>query len=263
MTSSLVALSAPEIMSWLGKLWWPFLRIGALLWMMPLLHDFVRATSVRVLLSMLLAILVAPLMPPMPVVDPFSLAALGIAFEQIAFGALLGLMGQMLFTVLTMLGQIISLQMGLAMAVMNDPVNGQSVPLQGQLLMILGGLLFLAVGGHLVMINIVVASFDSWPVGQSLFNLDLQRVISLLGWVFGAALILAMPVIVAMLIVNMGFGVMTRSAPSLNIFSLGFPLTMLTGLGCLLLTIFGVPERFIDFSSYALQQMQGLAGSTP
>lgn len=262
--NTLVTFSAPELMLWLGKVWWPFLRIGALLWTMPLFNDLIHVATIRILLALSLTALMAPLMPAMPMIDPFSLAALVMALEQIVFGLLLGLMVQMLFTVMTMLGQIISLQMGLAMAVMNDPVNGASVPLQGQILMALGAFLFLGLGGHLVAIDIVVESFRTWPAGASLFQLDLARIVRLLGWVFGASLVLAMPVVIAMLIVNMGFGVITRSAPALNIFALGFPLGMIAGLLCLLLTVFGVPERFSEFSAYVLDQMRWVVvGGTP
>lgn len=254
--TELVALSGADLMAWLGRLWWPFLRFGALLWVMPLFGDFLSLPQVRVLLALLLASLVAPVVPAMPAIDPFSLSALVLSVEQILMGLLLGLMVQILFNVMTMLGQILSLQMGLAMAIMNDPVNGDSVPLLGQLMLALGALLFLALDGHLVAIDVMVQSFFVWQPGESLFALSLERVLTLFGWLFGAALILAMPAVIAMLLVNITFGVMNRSAPSLNVFSLGFPMSLLMGLVCLLLSVSGVPSRFTEFSGYALGQMR-------
>ncbi|WKE67434.1 flagellar biosynthetic protein FliR [Gallaecimonas kandeliae] len=251
-----MTLSAPELTAWLGKAWWPFLRIGALIWAMPLFGDLLTLPQVRVLLALLLALLVAPMMPAMPAFDPFSLGALALATEQILMGALLGLMVQMLFTVMTMLGQMLSLQMSLSMAVMNDPAHGESVPLLSQLLMVLGTFLFFSLDGHLVVLDVLVESFFTWPPGQGLFDLDLQRLLELFGWMFGSALILALPAIIAMLMVNFSFGVMNRSAPSLNIFALGFPLGLTMGLLCLLLTVSGVPGRFAEMASYALDQMR-------
>ncbi|EKE73959.1 flagellar biosynthetic protein FliR [Gallaecimonas xiamenensis] len=254
--TSFLALSGGDLVAWLGKAWWPFLRIGALLWALPLFGDYLQTAQVRVLLALLLASLLAPMMPAMPAVDPFSLQALALAGEQILFGLLLGLMVQMLFTVMTMLGQILSLQMSLAMAVMNDPAHGESVPLMGQLLMVLAAFLFFCLDGHLVVLDVVVESFYTWPPGASLFQLDLQRILGLFGWVFGSALILAMPAIIAMLVVNLCFGVMNRSAPSLNIFALGFPMSMTMGLLCLLLTVSGVPGRFADYTAQAMDEMR-------
>ncbi|MDX9873927.1 MAG: flagellar biosynthetic protein FliR [Spongiibacteraceae bacterium] len=242
----------------IGKLWWPFLRYGALLWTMPLIGDLLPTPQVRVLLALLLAIITAPLLPPLPAVEPLSIAAALIALEQILLGVLLGLALQILFTALTMLGQILSLQMGLAMAVMNDPVNGQSVPLLGQLMMILGGLLFLAIDGHLIAIDVMVESFFAWQPGAGAFALSLERVVALFGWLFGAALVLAMPAVIAMLLVNLTFGVMNRSAPALNIFSLGFPIGLLMGMVFLLFSISGVPGRFVEFTGYVLDQMRAL-----
>lgn len=253
---SLMALSGAEITALLGQLWWPFLRVGALLWAMPMFGDTLTVIRVRVLLALALAALMAPMMPPMPAVDPFSARAILMAMEQIFVGFLLGLMLQILFTVMSLLGQIISMQMGLAMGIMNDPVNAQAVPLMGQLLVILGALLFFVLDGHLVALDILVQSFFTWPPGSPLAGLDLMRVITLFGWMFGAALLLAMPAVVAMLTVNITFGVMNRSAPSLNIIALGFPLSMLMGLISLIMTVAGVPGRYADFAGYVLNQMR-------
>jgi flagellar biosynthetic protein FliR len=253
---SLVELTGSDIMSLLGHLWWPFLRVGALLWTMPMFGDVLTSTKVRILLSVALAVLMAPMLPEMPSVDPLSVTAMVMALEQILLGFFLGLMLQILFTVMSLLGQILSLQMGLAMGIMNDPVNGQAVPLMGQLLIILGTFLFFIFDGHLVALDVLVESFFSWPPGSSIFVLDLERVLALFGWMFGAALVLAMPAVVAMLTVNMTFGVMNRSAPSLNIFALGFPLSMIMGLISLVLTVAGIPGKYGEFTTHVLNEMR-------
>ena len=253
---SLVELTGADITSLLGRLWWPFLRIGALLWTMPMFGDRLTAVRVRVLLSLALAALMAPMLPPMPRVAPFSLTALVMAGEQILLGFFLGFMLQMLFALMSLLGQILSMQMGLAMGIMNDPTNGQAVPLMGQLLIILGAFLFFVFDGHLVAIDILVESFFTWPPGQSIYALDLNRVLALFGWMFGGALLLAMPAVVAMLIVNLTFGVMNRSAPSMNVIALGFPLSMLMGLLSLMLTVAGVPGRYGEFTAHVLDEMR-------
>lgn len=261
---TLQELTGGDITALLGRLWWPFLRVGALLWTMPLFGDRLTAVRVRLLLSLVLAGVMSPLLPPMPTIDPFSLEAVVMAAEQILLGFFLGLMLQILFTVMSLLGQILSLQMGLAMGIMNDPANGEAVPLVGQLLIILGTFLFFLLDGHLVALDILVESFFTWPPGSSVFALDLSLLLSLFGWMFGAALLLAMPAIVAMLIVNLTFGVMNRSAPTLNIIALGFPLSMMMGLLSILLTIAGIPGRYGSFAAHVLDQMRlFVAGVAP
>lgn len=253
---TLLELTGGDITSLIGRVWWPFLRLGAMLWMMPLFGDRLQNVRVRLFLALAVSFIMAPMLPAMPAVDPLSLQTLVMSLEQILLGTLLGLMVLTLFSVLSLLGQILSLQMGLAMGIMNDPANGQGVPLISQLMIVLGAFLFLIANGHLIAIDIVVESFFTWEVGNSIFKLELYRVLGLFGWMFGSALLLAMPAVVAMLTVNITFGVMNRSAPSLNVIALGFPLSMMMGLISILLTISGVPGRFNEFTTHALDQMR-------
>lgn len=252
----LLSLTTPELMAWIGKGWWPFCRLAAFFWVLPLFGDGHLSPQIRLLLAFALAMVLMPLLPKGPEIDPFSFATLVITLEQLLFGALLALMLQLLFTVVTMAGQILSMQMGLAMAVMNDPVNGGSAPLLGQLLWIFVALLFLAWNGHLLALDVIVESFRRWPVGHSLYELDLSLLVNLAGWMFGAALLLALPAVIAMLLVNITFGVMNRSAPSLNIFALGFPMTMMLGLVSLLLMLANLPQRYLEFSQDVFELMR-------
>ncbi|MBR9856993.1 MAG: flagellar biosynthetic protein FliR [Gammaproteobacteria bacterium] len=255
--TALASLTAPELMAWLGKGWWPFCRLAAFFWVMPLFGDGYISPQIRLLFALMLSMVLMPLLPLGPAVDPFSFATAVLTLEQLLFGALLALMLQILFTVVTMAGQILSMQMGLAMAVMNDPVNGGSAPLIGQLLWLFVALLFLSWNGHLLAIDIIVESFRTWPAGHSLYELDLDLLIRLFGWMFGAALLLSLPAVIAMLLVNVTFGVMNRSAPSLNIFALGFPMTMMLGLVSLLLMLANIPQRYLEFSEDVFALMRG------
>lgn len=248
-------------MAWLGKLWWPFFRIAAVFWLMPFFGDPRITPLIRILFSLSIAVIIAPLMPDMPAVDPFSLSTIVLAVEQILFGVILGLSFNLLFSMMFLVGQLISMQMGLSMAVMNDPTNGGSAPLISQLMIIFATLLFLGLNGHLIALDIVIESFRTWPVGQSIFALDIEITVQLVGWMFAAGLMLAMPAIIAMLLVNFTFGAMNRSAPSLNVFSLGFPMGMLMGLFCLGLVLSAIPNRFLDLSVYVLTQMRNITGA--
>ncbi|MFB9134703.1 flagellar biosynthetic protein FliR [Vibrio olivae] len=233
-----------QLSSWLGQYWWPFFRIGAVFLSMPFFGDSLIPLWVRTLLAFSLAVVAAPLMPVMPAVDLFSLSSLFLAFEQIIWGLMFGLIIHMLFTIFTMLGQIVSLQMGLGMAMMNDPVNGMSVAILGRIFLIFATLLFLSLEGHLLVIDIIVQSFRAWPVGSGLSELSFKGILSIFGWMFSSSLALALPAIVSMLLTNISFGIMNRAAPSLNVYALGFPMTMLLGLFAVLISISGVPARY-------------------
>lgn len=252
-------LSFDTLVALLGRWWWPFVRIAATLWLMPLFGDARVAAPMRIALAFLLSLIVAPLLPPMPAIDPFSLAALAIAGEQVVFGILLALCLQLLIMVMSLMGQILSAQMGLSMAVMNDPVNGDSAPLLAEIMVFLGLLLFLGFNGHLVALDVLVESFRAWPPGAGIYQLNIALVAQLCGWAFGAALLLALPAIVAMLLVNLTFGVMARSAPALNVFALGFPMSLMLGWVAVLLSFNGIATRYLDFSGYVLAQMRALS----
>ncbi|MDL2007156.1 flagellar biosynthetic protein FliR, partial [Vibrio parahaemolyticus] len=222
-----MAITFADLSAILGQLWWPFFRVGAVFLSMPFFGDALIPIWVRSLLALSIVVITAPLMPTMPAVELFSLTSLFLAFEQAIWGLMFGLILHMLFNVFTMLGQTISLQMGLGMAMMNDPVNGLSVAILGRIFLIFSTLLFLSLEGHLLVIDIVIQSFVVWPVGSGITALSLQGVINVFGWMFATSLALAQPAIVSMLLANISFGVMNRAAPSLNVYALGFPMTML------------------------------------
>lgn len=239
-----MSVSFADISQILGQLWWPFFRIGAVFISMPFLGDALIPVWVRSLFALSIVVISAPLMPTMPAVDLFSLTSLLLAFEQAIWGLFFGLILHMLFTIFTTLGQIVSMQMGLGMAMMNDPVNGMSVAILGRIFLIFCTLLFLSLEGHLVIVDVLIQSFVVWPVGSGLSFASLQNVVHLFSWMFASALALALPAIVSMLLANISFGVMNRAAPSLNVYALGFPMTMLLGLFSVLISVSGVPSRY-------------------
>lgn len=256
----MLSLTSTELSMLIGSLWWPFCRIMGAFMIMPLLGNSYVPATVRIFLALSIAALIAPMLPPVPPVDALSLGSLFLAVEQLIIGFMLALFLTILIHVMTMLGTIMSMQMGLAMAVMNDPANGDTNPILSEWLQIFGTLIFLALDGHLVGLNIIVDSFRLWPIGNGIFDLPLMGLISRMGWLFAASLMLAIPAVLAMLMVNITFGVLSRAAPSLNIFSLGFPMTLLMGLICVFLSLSGIPTRYSDLCLDALTAMYQFIG---
>ena len=134
-------------------------------------------------------------------------------------------------------GHLIAMGMGLAFAQMVDPGTGVSSPIVSQYFTIIVTLLFLALNGHLLVIQVMADSFEYLPIGINFLNSDSLRLLVEFGsYMFSAGVLVALPAITALLLINVSFGVVTRAAPALNIFAVGFPVTLLTGLVMLSLT---------------------------
>ncbi|HEK2242848.1 TPA: flagellar biosynthetic protein FliR, partial [Pseudomonas aeruginosa] len=136
--------------------------------------------------------------------------------------------------------------------------NGVSVPVLGQFFTMLVTLLFLAMNGHLVVFEVIAESFVTLPVGEGLSGNHFWIIAGKLGWVMGAALLLALPAITALLVVNLAFGAMTRAAPQLNIFSIGFPLTLVLGLVILWIGTADLLSQYQVLAGEALQFLREL-----
>lgn len=174
--------------------------------------------------------MVAPILPKFQYTDPLSLAGVLITIQQVLIGVLLGFIVSLVFSALIIGGQSVAQLMGLGFASMMDPQNGVSVPVVGQFYTVLATIVFLVLNGHLVLVDTLVGSFKSMPIGDySLLPEKLWQVVLWSKWMFIAALVIALPAITALLLVNIAFGVMTRASPQLNIFAVGFPITILLG----------------------------------
>ena len=240
----------------IGALWWPFCRIMALLSTAPAIGDAAVPVTVRVLLSVVLAFLMLPLTKGGAMPDPFSLAGVVAMIEQAVIGAAIGLAMQLTMAVIGMLGFLVSSQVGFSMAQMNDPVNGQQSDVISGLLGLVAMLVFFAIDGHLVLAGVMGQSFRAWPVGAGQGPMLLQAVALNVGWVFSAAILLALPIVFSTLVVQIGFGFLNRVAPSLNLFSLGFSLVTLFGLMMLVQVVRFVPEHYVQMTNQVLEMLQ-------
>ncbi|RRU74913.1 flagellar type III secretion system protein FliR [Stutzerimonas xanthomarina] len=257
----MLELSNAQIGGWVGQFLLPLFRIAALLMSMPLIGTQLVPMRVRLYLSLAIALVLVPTLPPMPVVESLSLASLLLIAEQLVIGVMLGFVLQLFFHVFIVSGQLLAMQMGLGFASMVDPANGISVPVLGQFFNMLVILLFLSVNGHLVVLEILAESFVTLPVGGGLSTNHYWEVAGKLGWVLGAGLLLVLPAITALLVVNLAFGLMTRAAPQLNIFSIGFPLTLVLGLIIVWIGMADILAQYQVFVSEALAMLRELAGA--
>lgn len=248
-----------ELMILLSRFLWPLFRIGAFLMVLPLLGTRLVTRRIRVGLAVLITFLVVPLLPPMPIVDLLSLQTYLIVAEQIAIGVMLAFLVQILFQIFVLTGRMISMQMGLGMAAMMDPVNGIQVSILSSFYLMLTSLLFFASNGHLVVIEVLIESFYAIPIALEWRSVDSYFfLVSLGSWMFASALFIAIPAVTAILIINFSFGVMTRAAPQMNIFALGFPFTMMMGLVIIWVSLSGFLPQYQAIVSECLQMLRGM-----
>ncbi|MBY0267802.1 MAG: flagellar biosynthetic protein FliR [Burkholderiales bacterium] len=233
----MITLSSAQLAAWLAAFMWPFARVLGLLIAAPIFGNPRFPLRVRLALALIITVVVAPTLPPLPQVAPDSLPGLGIFAQQLLIGLTMGFALRLIFTAVEMAGELIGLQMGLGFAVFYDPQNAGQMPLIGQFLGVLTTLIFLAVNGHLLMLSALAESFRDLPIG----DLPGQGTwLAVAGWgsrIFAAALLLAMPVVAALLTVNLALAALTRAAPQLNVFAIGFPITLAVGFSALLLTL--------------------------
>lgn len=234
----MLTIAVSEIGLWLDQLLWPLLRIGALWMVLPVFGSGVVPTRVRLILALATTLMVLPLLPPHAPPPTFAAAWwLGCA-QQIAIGVCMGFLLLFIFEAVLLGGQLVAMAMGLGFAEMSDPLRGVSSPVISQYFSIVATLLFLALGGHLLAFDWLVRSFSSHPFGAALPASE--AVWTLLLWggqIFAGAVKIALPATMALLLVNLSFGVISRSAPSLNLLAIGFPAALLFGLVMLFFSI--------------------------
>lgn len=247
---------AGHLLPMLNALWWPFCRILALLSAAPVIGDAMTPLPVRVLLALVLAFVLLPLTGTDPGIDPFSLLGVVASIEQAVIGGVLGLALHFSMSAISVLGYLVSSQIGFSLAQMNDPMNGASSDVVSALLAMTTILVLFALDGHLVLVGVIGASFQAWPVGAGYGPLLLDTVVLKAAWIFSAAMLLALPIVFSTLVVQLGFGLLNRVAPSLNLFSLGFSLTTLFGLMMLVQVVRFIPEHYIAMSNQVMQLIQ-------
>ena len=254
----LLALTDGQIGTWVASFLLPMFRIAALLMTMPIFGTTLVPTRVRLYLTLAITVVVAPVLPPLPEVQTLDLSALLLIAEQIIIGAGLGLALQLFFHSFVIAGQILSTQMGMGFASMVDPTNGVSSAVIGQFFTMLVTLVFLGMNGHLVVIETLIESFTTLPVGKGVLVSNFWELANGLGWVMAAGLKLVLPAIAALLVVNIAFGIMTRAAPQLNIFSIGFPLTLVLGMVILWLSLGDILNQYQPLATQALQNFRDM-----
>lgn len=254
-----LVISEAQWQGWLAGFFWPFLRVGAVMLSAPLFSSRQVPMRWRLLLAVLLTLTLAPVIPPVPVVDPLSPPGFLTALHQILIGLAMGFMLQMTFAAMVFGGQVIANKMGLGFAQMVDPQNGVQVPVLSQYYVVVTTFVFLLLNGHLILIELLALSFRTLPIAaEGLSQADLLAVVSWGSQIFAGGLLIALPAVGALMLVNLGFGVVGRAAPQLHIFAVGFPVTMALGFALVWASLPGTFAGFTALLEDAFEVIKGL-----
>lgn len=232
----MITLTSGEMNTWIAALLWPLTRILGLIAAAPLFGNTSVPGRVKVALGVMLALIMAPAIPAAPAVDPVSWAGLLILIQELLIGLAMGFAMRIVFAAIEMAGEVSSLTMGLGFASFFDPLTQGRSSAVSQFLALVATMAFLAVNAHLVLLEALAESFLTLPISASPISVGAPyEMVRWGGKIFSAGLQLALPIVAALLITNIALGILTRAAPQLNIFGIGFPITL--GVGLLVISI--------------------------
>ncbi|MBC7207000.1 MAG: flagellar biosynthetic protein FliR [Methyloversatilis sp.] len=243
----MINLSAAQLDLWMAGFLFPLARILGLIATAPILNNRAIPARIRMGFGAAMTLALIPALPPSGLVVG-SWPGLLALLQQMLIGIALGFSMRVVFTAIDLAGELIGLQMGLGFAMFYDPDNAAQSPVISEFLGLLAMLVFLSINGHLMLLAVIGNSFEWWPVGADLFPANGWMAIARWGsTIFSAGVMLALPVIAALLVVNIALAILTRAAPTLNLFAIGFPVTLIAGFVMLLLSM--------PFFAPALQQL--------
>ncbi|TXC65308.1 flagellar biosynthetic protein FliR [Piscinibacter aquaticus] len=246
-----------QILAWITPVIWPFLRVLALLGTLPVIGQRTVPARARVALAFLIAVCAQASLPPIPPIPLDSAVTFLVVLQQIVIGVSLGFAVRIVFAAVEFAGELVGLQMGLNFAGFFDPATGGQTTAVSRFFGVTVSWLFVVTGGHLLVIAGVMQSFHSFPVGPEPFAFVKESLPHRWGAeVFAIGLWIALPMVAMLLFVNLVMGIASRVAQQLNLFAIGFPITLTVGLVGVLLTLPMMQAPFTMALERMLQHFQ-------
>ncbi len=226
----MITFTSAELNTWIAALLWPLTRILGLIAVAPVFGNTSVPVQVKIGIGVMLTLIVAPTLPALPTVDPMSLPGLLILVQQLIIGLGMGFAMRIIFAGVEMAGTITGMTMGLSFASFFDPQSQGQSNFISQFMALLATLAFLAVNGHLLLLSVLAHSFSTLPISTSPMGAQIfKQMADWGGIIFSAGVQLSLPMVAALLITNIALGILTRAAPQLNLFGIGFPITLTIG----------------------------------
>ncbi len=254
----MISLTTAEINAWIVAYFFPLARVLAVLAAAPPFNSPALPTLTRLLLGLAISLAIVPVLPRMTPLDPASGAGLLLLAEQLLIGLAMGFSMRLVFSAVDLAGSFISLQMGLGFASFYNPQTAGQTAVVSEFMGLLALLLFMAMNGHLMVIATLAHSFTVLPLGSQNLAADVWwRLVSSGAIVFSSGLLLALPVVVALMISNLALAVLSRAAPQLNLIAIGFPLTITLGFAALMFGMSNLGAPLQQLFEYGLQSILG------
>jgi len=254
----MITLTTAEINAWIVAYFYPLTRILAFLAVAPPFNNVGMTRRVRLLAGLIFTIAISPTLPKMPPIDPASGQGLLIFAWQLAIGFAMGFSLRLVFSAIDLGGTMISNQMGLGFATSYDPQSGSQTAVIPEFIGMLALLIFLAINGHLMVIATLAKSFDLLPVASSVIEkTSWSNIANAGGVIFSSGVLIALPIVIALLITNIAIGILGRVAPQLNIIAIGFAITMLVGFAALLVAMTYMSAPILQLFDFGLESILG------
>lgn len=238
---------------------YPLMRVLGLITSAPVFGNRAIPLRIRVAVGMALTLVITAALPPAPNVQPGGWLGLGVLVQQVLIGVSMGFVIRLAIAAIEVAGEVIGLQMGLSFATFFDPSSSAQTAVLAELLSLITTLAYLAMNGHLLLIDALVHSFEFLPIGGTTLSGNGWHLLARLGTaVFSTGVLMALPLVAALLVTNIALAVLTRAAPQLNIFAVGFPVTSTVGILILLLSMDAlapVLQQLFDNSFSVLGQL--------
>ena len=257
-----LVIDATRLPMLLAQLWWPALRIGGFVASAPVVSAMTVPARVKIVLTLALAFLLAPTVVVPSTLSVFSARGVLVAAQDLVIGLSIGTVAQIAFEAISFAGQTIATTMGLGFATLIDPQRGATSAALGQLFTVFAILTYLALDGHLVLFAELARSFHTLPIGANPFGRgDALAVATWGGRIFQTGILIALPAVVALIIVNLALGVLTRAAPQMNLFGVGFPITLVAGYLVLLIGVGGLGIAIVRTFHQSIAAIATMTGS--
>lgn len=254
----MLSITAAQLDAWLAAFMLPLARLLGLVSSAPLFGNRGIPTRIRLATGLAIAMAVLPALPPVPPLPADSWLTLAILVQQALIGIAIGFLMRLFFAAVDVAGEMIGLQMGLSFAVFFNPQTGGQSSVVAEFLGLMALLIFLSLDGHLMLIKVLVASFEWLPVGAGTDRSGWLVIVRYASVMFASGVLLALPLVAALLTTNIALGVLTRAAPQLNLFAVGFPVTLSVGMLVLFISLsaFGpMLQRLFEVGFDAVDQL--------
>ena len=251
----MVSISSELLQTWIVSLLWPLTRVLGVMATAPIFSHNTIPNRIKLGIGIVFTLIIMPTLPPLPQFEIFSFQGLLILVQQLVIGLAIGFSMRLVFAAVDLAGQLIGMSMGLGFASFFDPQSqGQSTAVN-QFLILLTMLIFLGLDGHLMIVTAMVNSFITMPIAIGGGGINPMKIALWGETIFSAGLLLALPAVAALLITNMALGILTRTAPQLNLFGIGFPITLSIGFLVLALALPGMLKPIENFIEQGISNM--------